>query len=742
VSDAKARAFQRNRLKKEQKKAADALITAALEAYNARRFTEAQFLCGEILTFLPEHFDALHLLGVSQLDSGQKEEAEATLRRALAVDPKSAEAHCNHGVALFDLKRYEDACRAYERAIALQPRYPVALNNLGNAWKHLFKFDQAVAHYKKALALEPRYVEAWANYGMTLVVDGKFTEGEACFREALRLDPRCVEALVGQGLVEMSRRHGPQALACFDAALRIRPRSPEALAHRASVHMGVGNIEAAGRDAEAALALAPTQPTALLVGAEVAQYLSNTALAESLAERVLIEEPRSERAHAMIGACRAARGDIAGAIEMFDKALAITPNYEVALSKKIFAMDFLPGADFAAHQRARKEWWLQIGSRLDRCSLGGIDPDPERRLRIGYVSSDLRGHSAGLTVLSIFANHDHRQFEIFAYACSEKKDQVTELFKGHADHWIEADAMSDQELTERILADRIDILVDMSGHTSGNRLGVFSRKPAPIQVSAWGHGSGTGIPLVDYIFNDRIAIPEEARPLHAEVVADLPCLITMTPPELPVGPLPMLTKGYPTFGVFNRIDKISDEAIALWARIFAAIPQARLVVKHGALADPKVGEVLMQRFVAAGFAAERVMLQGPSPRHEHLRAFDDIDISLDPFPQNGGVSTWESLYLGVPVIARLGNTSASRAAASILTSVGLTDFVAADDDAYVAIAQRFAAAPDELAALRAGLPARIAASEAGDTPRYTRAVETWYRRFWRDYCASRASSTA
>jgi predicted O-linked N-acetylglucosamine transferase (SPINDLY family) len=198
----------------------------------------------------------------------------------------------------------------------------------------------------------------------------------------------------------------------------------------------------------------------------------------------------------------------------------------------------------------------------------------------------------------------------------------------------------------------------------------------------------------------------------------------------------MLSRGHATFGVFNRIDKLSDQAVALWCRILTAIPDARLIVKHIALDDPAVRQRLMARFAQHSISPERITILGNSDRTAHLRALDEVDISLDTFPQNGGVSTWESLFMGVPVVTKPGNCVGSRMSASILTAIGLTDFVASGDDDYLEIATRFASQPEVLSALRAGLPARIANSEAGDAVRYTAAVEAHYRRFWRDYCAS------
>jgi len=223
----------------------------------------------------------------------------------------------------------------------------------------------------------------------------------------------------------------------------------------------------------------------------------------------------------------------------------------------------------------------------------------------------------------------------------------------------------------------------------------------------------------------------------AEKVYDLPALITIDqPPQIPPSPLPMLRNGHVTFGMFNRTDKISDPALALWSRLMAALPGSVIVVKNGSMSDQLLRDGLIARFVAHGIAADRVRCVGRTTRQEHLAMFAEIDIALDPFPQNGGISTWEPLHMGVPVVTKLGVGPAARAGGAIVTAVGLSDWVGEDDEAYLAIALRHAAQPAELAALRARLPAQVASSAAGNCEVYTRHVEAGYRKFWRDYCAA------
>jgi predicted O-linked N-acetylglucosamine transferase (SPINDLY family) len=507
------------------------------------------------------------------------------------------------------------------------------------------------------------------------------------------------------------------------------------LVHRGRLHLQMGRFGPAEAEFDAALAIDPCLELPWRGKAQTDILTGEVGQAIVACNKVLEQNPLSEIGMTLLGACHAQQGDIATAIDLFDRALEIKPDYEDAVLKKIFALDFAPEADFATHQAARGEWWSRIGAKILRRQLKPQILNPDKRIVVGYVSSDFRSHSAALAFVPVLRNHDRREFEIICYSCSPLRDGVTKECGSLLDGWVEAWQLSDAELADRIQADNVDILVDLSGHSAGNRVTVFARKPAPIQVTAWGSGTGTGLPTIDYFLADPVTVPETARHLFAEKIFDLPCVITIGPLEnLPPSEPPMIRNGHVTFGVFNRVDKISDQALAVWSRLLREVAGAMIVIKNGALDDPFLRDVLIGRFVAHGVAQDRIRCLGSSLRQVHLAEFANIDISLDPFPQNGGVSTWESLQAGVPVVAKLGKSAASRAGGAIVKAVGLDDWVADDDNGYIAIARKYASMPSHLQALRAELAARIAASAAGNSELYTRRVEEGYRQFWRDNC--------
>ncbi|MGY3451145.1 tetratricopeptide repeat protein [Bradyrhizobium sp. USDA 4353] len=737
ASDVGTRAFQNARLQKKHRKQADELMPRAVAAYRAGRPADAQAVCGQILALLPDHFDALHLLGVIALDSGQLELAEQALTRAVEIEPRHAEALSNLGLALFNRKRYAEARKCQERAVALKPNFVVALTGLGNTLMRLGLQQEAIAAHDKAIALKPDYADAYCNRGMALLTLNRNAEANHSFDRALSLTPRHMEAMFGKGLACINLRHSDDALAAFDAALAIKPNAAQVLAQRGRLHQQAGRFDEAMPDFQAALALDPRHEAALLGFAQLSAIKDNIAPAMDACRKVLEQNPHSEVAWTWLGECFCRQGDLATALQHFERALEIKPDFGDAITAKVFLLDFMPDTDFAQHQAVRREWWSRIGAQIARRPTPLRDRDPERRLTIGYVSSDFRTHSAALVFLPVLRHHDHGAFKVVCYSCSPLQDGMTAQCRAAADVWVDAWQMSDEELADRIEADEVDILVDLSGHSAGNRLPVFARKPAPIQVTAWGSGTGTGVPTMDYFFADPVTVPEAARPLFAEQVYDLPAVITTDPLQgWQPTPLPMLRKGHVTFGVFNRIDKISEPALALWARLMAELPDSRIVIKNGALDAPLLRDGLVARFVAHGIAEERITCLGLSTRDQHIAEFAEIDMSLDPFPQNGGVSTWESLQAGVPVICKLGHSAAARAAAAINTAVGLPDWAAEDDDGYIAIALKYARGPEALAKLRAELPAMVASSAAGNVETYTRKVEEGYRLFWRRHCAS------
>ncbi len=720
------------------------LYISAVSLLKVGRLQESVARFDRVLAQQPSHLPALNERGSALALLKQYDAALASVDRALSFDSNSAQAHLNRGNILSALKRYDEALTAYDRAVSLFPNLADGWLGRGNIFRARKQFDDALAAYDVALRINPDFANAYLGRGNTFFNLNRHNEAAADYRKALDLAPQLPEAWLGCGSTLAVQRHYDEAFQAIDKALSLNPDLADAWLVRGHIlHTRVKYRESLA-DFDRAVALRPDYAEAW-VGRGVALLAmdrANDALAAL--DRAVTLDPdlasaRSSRATALMAANRTAE-----AIADYRKALSIKPDDSVTISSLIFALDFAKDAGFVEQQEARKYWWQRVGAPLAKRPRKDyqISVDPDRKIRVGYVSSDFREHSAARCFWPMIQGHNKDEFEITCYSASTTRDGMTENFRRATDRWRDVSQTSDDELYEMILSDQIDLLVDLSGHTAGHRLEVFARKPAPVQVSAG--ATGTGLMTMDYLFSDRITCPLQVRSLFAEQIFDLPSIMTIEPP--PHQPedanTPAVSKGYVTFGVFNRASKNSEEAVAVWASILNDVPHSRILMKHTAFDDEFVRRRQLERFSTLGISDDRVSFLGGTSREDHLAAFRDVDISLDPFPQNGGISTLESLQMGVPVIALLGDSISSRAAGSILATAGLNAWIAENLDEYRAIAVRFASDSKTLATLRRELPQKVAASAVGNPAIYTKAIEAAYRTMWIGYCRKHPACAA
>ncbi len=717
--------------------------------------------------------------GVTLQELGRCPEAIASYDRAIALWPDFAAAYFNRGNSLAAVKRYDEALAGYDRALTIDPRDPEALNsrgsllqrlerpmeaiasfqaalaiapehvgalvNCGNALHKLGRYDEALVCFDKALAAKPDHVEALHNRGVTLSEQKRYDEALAGYDRALMLDPSYVAALYHRGCVLDALGRPAEALASYDRALAIKPDHVEALHNRGNAAFALDRYDDALLSYDRVLAISPHHLDALYSRGNALLKLDHQAAALASYDRVLTLEPNHADALDNRGAALLELGRCREAVASLRRALAIAPDPS-RHTGLIFTLNFDPDAATADLQAERARWDESHAQRFAALIRPHPnEPDPDRRLRVGYVSAHFRRQAGTYAFGGVLLGHDADEFEVVCYSDTVEGDDVTARFRARADKWHDTVALSDDALAELIRADRIDILVDAVGHMSGNRLPVFARKPAPIQVTAWGEPTGTGLRAIDYLLADPVLVPAAERPLLAERVYDLPNFLGYwTPDALPEpSALPAIENGYVTLGSFNRMAKIQDPVLRRWAAILRALPKARLVVK----ADQLLGDASRRARIDAvlgeeGIAAERVTLLGRGDRASHFAAYRGIDLALDPFPHGGGMTTLDALWMGVPVVTWPGATISSRLAAASLTALGLTDYIAADADAYVELVIAKASDLDALARLRAELRGRVAGSAIGDPRRYARAVESAYREMWRRWCASRTNSRA
>jgi predicted O-linked N-acetylglucosamine transferase (SPINDLY family) len=677
-------------------------LVRARVLHQAGQLDEAKSAYKKVLKKAPNNFQALHFYALAEHQSGHLETGIRHLKRALLIDPKSAPAHSDMANMLMDANRFEEALAACDKAIALDPQHVLAHHNRGHALLHLERFEEAVASLDNALALDPNRSDTWNDRGNALQRLVRYDDALESYARAIAVDPLNDMAFMNRASTFKELKRFDDALANYDRAISIGKRPVEAGNCRAEILLNKKNVKDAMQTVTAVLAI----------------------------------EPDSVPGLTLLGNCMASLGDADTATALYSRALAISPAYEPAISSKIFSMDFCADASFESQQAARRNWWDHVGVNIYKACAAPLDNDrdPDRRLVIGYVSADYRHHSAASSFRPVLAHHDKERFEVVCYSGVVVPDDTTKQFEAIADKWRDMSQWTDNRLAQAIRADKVDILVDLSGHSAGNRLRVFARKVAPVQITAWGHSTGTGLPTMDYLFGDPIAIPREVRHLYAESIYDLPTIVTIEPPpsQWRATELPLDRNGYLTYGSLNRVSKISDHAIQVWSRVMAGNPTSRLIVKDHSIEDPSVRQTLLAKFAANGVVAERITLLGPTSRQEHLMTLQRIDVCLDPFPQCGGVSSWEALYMGVPVVTKMGHTATSRLGAAIMSTAGIPEFIGEDDEHFIRIAQN--PDPERLRSIRQGLPGFI--YERCGPVAYTQAVEDAYRAMWKTYCES------
>jgi predicted O-linked N-acetylglucosamine transferase (SPINDLY family) len=514
------------------------------------------------------------------------------------------------------------------------------------------------------------------------------------------------------------------ARAGLEAILARSGEQPAALAQLAVLQELEGAGDSALALARRALALDPGEPLAAALAVRLLTDRCQAAAAIAVAEACLEREPQAAPVRRGLAAALLFQGR---APEASVAALAATEGLPgdpaavgTALIASLYDETLGPAARAARHRQ------LAATIAPARCPAP-LQPARSGRLRVGFYSADFRRHPVGLLIQPILEQLDRGRFDPYCYAQLEQRDDVTQALRALPLAWREVTGADDDDVLALMRADRLDVLVDLAGHSHGGRPCVVRGRAAPVQLAWLGYPHGSGLPEIDGLVGDPVVLPPGCEAQYLEPLLRLPdglfCL--QASDELPpVAPLPMLATGGPTLASFNHLAKLSDRTVALWSRLLHAVPDARLLLCAIPLLDADTRAFTARRFADRGIGADRLELRPPqAPGPGFLRQYDAVDLALDPLPFSGGATTLDALRQGVPVLTRAGDGLHSRMAASVLHQLGLDEWIAADEDAYLAIAVDWLRRPDDLAVLRRGLRPRFARARAGDADRYTRQFE-------------------
>lgn len=716
----------------------------ALECLSAGLFQETCDFLVELCRLDPRNAWGWMTLGAVRVRLGQTEEAQTCLRRALELQPAYPEAHYNLADVLRLKGGLQEALRHTSRAIDLAPGFAHAW--ILQSWLHLQLNDLVAAEteVQRVLSLQPGMPEAHYALGNLRQRRGQGDEALSAYRRAVELNPRYADAHFQAGNVQAARGALEEAAASFSRACEINPGFHAAQRALAVALRRLGRPRKAVEAYRRALALDPRDaPLWTDLGYALALCAEYDESEDAL-RRALSLDASQAGCYTNLGMTLNAQGRVPEAVACYRRALELKPDYAHAHSNLLLSMNYLLECDPAEVLREHQEWGRIHG--LAPRSRHRNDPDPRRRLRIGYVSADFRRHPVACFIEGLLACRDASRFEIVCYAEVPRPDAVTQRMRGYADLWRETCGKTDEQVVEQVVADGIDILVDLGGHTASNRLRVFTARPAPVQVSYIGYANTSGLSTIDYRITDRTTDPPGAEAYYTEkllyIDGGFSCY---TPPQAApaISPLPALARGFVTFGAMPNVCKINEAVIDLWCDVLRAIPSARMLVFRDALKG-RTRQELYEAFGRRGIGRDRVTLAGEMPERfcqlpvgiRHLGIYEDIDVMLDTLPWNGHTISCESLWMGAPVLTLMGDRHCGRIGASILGQVGLADLAAGSPDGFVDIAVRMAADLQGLDSLRQALRERMRSSPLCDAANFARKIEACYRTSWRNWCAA------
>jgi len=601
--------------------------------------------------------------------------------------------------------RLAEAEGLYRQVLQADPDQPVALHLLGTIALQTNNSEAAVELISKALSIQPDYVDALSNLGLALHKERQLEDAISSFDKAIALKPDFAEAYCNKGVVLGELGRADEAKRCFQKAVSLKPDYIQA-------HFNLGNALKNIRQFEGAIT---SYNKAIAINPRYAEAYVNRGIA-------LQDLERSDEA-----------------VTSYRKAMEINPDDAKTHSSLIFIQDLISIIDQTEQQAERQRWNDKFILPLaEKVQPHTNIQDPERRLRIGYVSADFRRHSAYLGFAPLIMDYDRQNFDVICYDTTLVADEISETLRAAATDWRDIRNISDEELAVTIREDAIDILVDLSGHTVDNRLRLFGYKPAPLQVTGIGH-LAPGLSTIDYrLTTDRLTPPDEES-IYPEQPIYLDTYFGFTPPtnSPPVGPSPCQKNGFITFGFLGRFSKTSDANFALWAKILQDLPVSRLLLKYSQLDDPDARQKITQTFSNFDITEDRLILLGHSEQYAHLDAHNRVDIVFDTIPHGGGITTLESLWMGVPVIGLLdANKAGGRVIDCMCGPVGLKNWVARNTEEYHAIALQWADQVEELATMRQQLRQRVS-DVYGHFPWD---VEKSYRLIWKRWCAGEVPS--
>jgi len=642
----------------------------------------------------------------------------------------------HQGVAHHQAGRRAQAEAFYRQVLSIHPDHPDALNLLGVLAHEAGDHAKAAQLIRKAIAMGPKMGSYHANLALALAAMGKRDEAVVSYRAGLALNPGDAEAHYRLGTVLLAMGKADEALQSFASSIRLRPGFAGAYNELGNALKRTGMLPESAEAYRQCLQREPASAEAWSNLADVLRELRQLPQSLEAARNAVRIKPDFAGGWSNLGSTLKDLGRMPEAMEAYEKSVRLDPASAPIRANYLYSLHF-HSDDPASIMEAHREFDRVHCTPLARRAAHMNDRSADRVLRIGYVSADFRSHSIGRMLRPLFANHDHGQFHITCYSDTRAADGLTAWLRGLSDTWVETRALSDEELAARVEVDKIDVLVDLALHMANNRLLMFARKPAPVQMTYAGYPATTGLRAIDFRITDAHLDPVgETERFNSEKLLRLDASFWChwgDDSDPRVGTLPAIESGVVTFGSLNNPCKVSPAAMDLWAKVLSAVPGSRLML----LTLEPIGEsnYFTQQFSARGIDASRLRLITPVPRQDYLELYNQIDIGLDPLPYNGHMTSCDSFWMGVPVVTIRGETSVGRGGISLLRNLDLPELIAETPDEFVSIAGNLARELPRLSQLRGSLRERMRSSPLCDAKAFTRNMERLYRDAWRKWCA-------
>ena len=707
--------------------------TTPQQLYATGRLDEAQAACRQRLATNPTEHGAMHLLGIILCRQKRFDEGLPWLAESVSLNPSVADYRVNYGLALNEAERWSESEPVLRSVLSDVPDHPLALMNLGNSLHSQGRSQDAVALYRRSLELHPSYQDARVNLAVALKALGKLDQATAELQSTLGSEPRHPQALFEQGRMLADQKRYQEAEQVFRRLIGIDSSHHQAMYCLGIVLSDQGHWPQATEVYAEVVRMRPDLPEAYQAMAVTLRYCNRITESIVALEKALQLRPDFTLALQSYGSVLAEAGRIEEGIEVWRRSLQINPQQPDLRSNIVYTLSMVDGVTRADLWREHRAWAEHHAKQASEEAQPAKAPTSRagdrKKIRIGYISPDLRLHSVCYFLIPLLESHDKERFEIFCYSDASNPDQTTSEIRRLSDQWRDVRGKPSAQVHRLIQEDQIDILIDLAGHTMGNRMELFGLKAAAIQASWLGYPETTGLPTVDYKIADRIVYPErEDGKYSSERILRLPngyhCY--KAPPRCPdISDLPFKHNGYITFGSFSSLAKLTPATVGLWSEVLKQVPDSRLLLKARQLADTTVRDRYCSMFAACGIPRSRRRLEvAIAETIEHLGFYKEVDIALDTYPYNGTTTLCEGLWMGVPPVSMCGPVPASRVGASLLHSLGMVDWVAETPEEFVAIAKSKSQDIAGLAALRMGLRERFLQSTLGSPKRFTLEFES------------------